>query len=281
MGVSSTRRWCVVVCLMVCWKVTCGSEALNYNGGSVLAMAGKECAVVVVDQRFGVGNSLIGEEATRVLDCGERSVVAMRGLQGDVQTFMEDIDARLRLRWIQEDSDGDGPRFSIEPDKLSAMISMMLYGSRSRRRSMPYYLEPVIAGVKKSGEVFVCGQDSLGAQLASTSYVVAGTATQSLHGACEALYEPDLDPEALVDRAVKCMAAGLNRDCLGGKRVVVHLVSKNNKLKAFHRPLLFHKTVPAKTSAGRTQDDDEKNQHHQAEEETKKTAAEVPTTTTA
>lgn len=188
------------------------SDPFSYNGGSVLAMGGKQCVVVVADKRLGAGNALIGEEACRVLDCG-RSVVAMRGLHGDVQTMLEDLDVRLRLHHLET-----GRR--LEPNKLAALLSNMLYAGRAA----PFFVEPVVAGLK-GATPYLCGMDSLGAQLVSDTYVVAGTAAYSLHGACEALYRPDLDPAKLVDLAVRCMAAGLNRDCLSGRSVVVHLIT--------------------------------------------------------
>ena len=61
--------------------------------------------------------------------------------------------------------------------------------------------------------------------MTSRTFVVAGTAAQSLYGSCEALYKPDLGEEDLVEAACGAMAAGLDRDCLAGRDVAVHVVS--------------------------------------------------------
>lgn len=202
------------------------SDAMSYNGGSMLAMAGSKCVVVVADSRLGTGNALVDDSACRVLECGSNCVVAMRGLHADVQTLLEDIDCRLRLRWIQAGGREAGPRATLEPEGLSAMLSVLLYGTRlSSDKQTPYFLEPIVAGVSRTGRTYLCAQDSLGAELVSRSYVVAGTAAHSLHGACEALFAPDLEPEDLLKLAVRCMAAGLNRDCLSGRSVDVYMIA--------------------------------------------------------
>ncbi len=61
--------------------------------------------------------------------------------------------------------------------------------------------------------------------MTSRTFVVAGTAAQSLYGSCEALYKPDLAEAELVEAACGAMAAGLDRDCLAGRDVAVHVVS--------------------------------------------------------
>ena len=112
-----------------------------------------------------------------MLDCGPTSVLALRGLHGDVQTMLEDVDAKLRLRRIE-----DGPRFSADPRKVASLVSILLYGGRSRGGKPGYLVEPVICGLGPSGEPYLCAQDGLGAKLESSTFVVAGTAATSLSG---------------------------------------------------------------------------------------------------
>ncbi|KAJ8604587.1 hypothetical protein CTAYLR_007636 [Chrysophaeum taylorii] len=209
-------------------------------------MAGKGCVAVVADKRLGAGNALIGDGACRVLECGDRAVVAMRGLHADVQTLFEDLDSRLRLRWIE--AGGRGTRAWIEPSALAAMVSVMLYAARLSPEEAHWFLEPIVAGLSRKGDAYLCAQDSLGAQLVSSKYVVVGTAAHSLHGACEALYEPDLDPHQLRDLAVRCMSAGLHRDCLSGRTLVVHLITPDGHTKSDHS-VTFLSSTPRSSSS--------------------------------
>ena len=198
------------------------SDPLSYHGGSVLAMAGKKSVALVLDKRLGQGNALVGDEACRVLECGPRAVLALRGLQGDVQTLLEDVDAKLRLRRLEE-----GPSAASEPKAVSALVSVMLYGGRLSGGAPGYAVEPVICGLGADGAPYLCAQDGLGARMVSDTFVVAGTAASSLYGACEATFEADLEGDALLDAALAAMAAGLDRDCLSGREVVVHVVTRD------------------------------------------------------
>lgn len=239
-----------ILCFLVVFLRPCvGSDAMTYNGGSLLAMAGKSCVAVVTDSRLGTANSLVSEGACRVLECGNRCVVAMRGLHADVQFLLEELDARLRLRWIQAGGEENGPRATLEPEALSALLSVLLYGTRlsTEEKTASYFLEPIVAGVTRKGETYLCAQDSLGAKLVADDYVVAGTAAHSLHGACEALYEPDLEPDELVEVATRCMVAGLNRDCLSGRTLAVYVVTPDGIANKSPSRL---KTTPRRLSAG-------------------------------
>ena len=91
----------------------------DLNGGSCLAMAGKDCVALVLDSRFGSGTSLVNVQARRVLvfppqsatttgmddddDVGDNNndvnkknqdllfLVALQGLQGDVLTLEQEL----------------------------------------------------------------------------------------------------------------------------------------------------------------------------------------------
>ena len=107
--------------------LTNASDPLSYHGGSILALAGRDAAVLVLDKRIGAGNNLIGDECCRVLEASKRALLAVRGIQGDVQSLLEDVAARLRLRRLEEGDDA-----CQEPKTLAALVSVMLYGQRAR-----------------------------------------------------------------------------------------------------------------------------------------------------
>ena len=98
-----------------------------------------------------------------------------------------------------------------------------------------YLVEPVVCGLDRRGRPYLCAQDGLGARMEAATFVVAGTAATSLYGAAEALFEPDLESAALVDAACGAMAAGLDRDCLAGRDVVVHLVTPDGATREERR----------------------------------------------
>jgi hypothetical protein len=74
----SLYSWLIVLLSLGARSVTSQEQnPLTMNGGSVLAMAGKECVALAVDKRFAIGpqvrTQIVGR--TALLSCGIRSFI--------------------------------------------------------------------------------------------------------------------------------------------------------------------------------------------------------------
>ena len=76
----------------------------------------------------------------------------------------------------------------LAPKTFAHMVSSVLY----EKRFGPYYAEPVVAGIEKDGNPFICAMDLIGCINFAKDFVVVGSASEQLYGMCEALWEPDL-----------------------------------------------------------------------------------------
>ncbi|KAF3782485.1 Proteasome subunit beta type-3 [Nymphaea thermarum] len=47
-------------------------------------------------------------------------------------------------------------------------------------------------------------------------FVVGGTSSESLYGACESMYKPDMEPDELFETISQALLASIDRDCLSG-----------------------------------------------------------------
>ncbi|KAI8551010.1 hypothetical protein RHMOL_Rhmol06G0151500 [Rhododendron molle] len=56
-------------------------------------------------------------------------------------------------------------------------------------------------------------------------FVVAGTASESLYGACEAMFKPDMEPEELFETISQALLSSVDRDCLSGWGGHVYVVT--------------------------------------------------------
>lgn len=102
----------------------------------------------------------------------------------------------------------------IEPQTMANLVSSTLY----ERRFGPYFVSPVIAGInQRTGEPFICGFDSIGCIDFAKDFIVSGTASDQLFGTCEALWEPDLEPEDLFETCSQALLNAVDRDALSGK----------------------------------------------------------------
>ncbi|ORC88638.1 proteasome subunit beta 3 [Trypanosoma theileri] len=189
---------------------------LTYSGGSCLAMAGKECFVIISDNRLGEQLKTISMEVPKLHVINDSIVLGLTGLRTDQQTFAQKLRFRTEMYKLNEERDISGKAFA-------ALVASMLYEARFG----PWFVEPVIGSVdRKTGEVYLCAMDLIGAPCEPEDYVCAGTCAESLHGMCEALWRPGLGPEELFEVAAQAMLSACDRDSLSGYGAVAAIVTR-------------------------------------------------------
>lgn len=188
---------------------------MEYNGGCVVAMTGKGCVAIAADRRFGVQQQTLALNMQKVFEVGRGTYLGFGGLASDVQTMIERVRFRTNLFKLREERD-------IKPTSLANLVSAMLY----ERRFGPYFVEPVIAGLEgPEHKPFICAMDLIGAQELPLDFACAGTCKESLMGMCESLWKPDMAPEELFETISQATISSVDRDCLSGWGVVVHLIT--------------------------------------------------------
>jgi 20S proteasome subunit beta 3 len=190
---------------------------MSYNGGAVLAMKGKKCVAIAADKRFGIQTQTLALDFQKIFEMGPHLYLGLPGLATDTQTVHERLKFRLNLYELKESR-------RIHPKTFGNMVSNMLY----EKRFGPYFVEPVIAGLDpKTFEPYVCSMDLIGCINEPEDFVVAGTCTEQLYGVCEALWEPDLEPDDLFEIISQALTNALDRDPVSGWGAVVHIIEKD------------------------------------------------------
>ncbi|GFR15451.1 proteasome subunit beta type-3 [Trichonephila clavata] len=59
---------------------------LEYNGGIVIAMKGKECVAIAADRRLGIRAQTVGMDFQKVYEMGPRLYLGLPGLATDTAT---------------------------------------------------------------------------------------------------------------------------------------------------------------------------------------------------
>ena len=111
--------------------------------------------------------------------------------------------------------------FSIKTETFSALLSSMLY----EKRFGPWFVEPVVAGLKEDGTPFISAMDLIGCPVETNDFVVSGTCTNNLYGTCETMYRPNMEPDDLFETLAQCLLASVDRDALSGWGGVVHIIT--------------------------------------------------------
>ncbi|CAK9214396.1 hypothetical protein BDL97_19G031900 [Sphagnum fallax] len=186
----------------------------SYNGSALIAMVGKNCFAIASDRRLGVQFQTIATDFQRIFEIHETLYVGLSGLATDVQTMYQRLKFRHKLYNLREER-------NMRPETFASLVSAMLY----EKRFGPYFCEPIIAGLNEDGTPFICTTDLIGAKQLSKDFVVSGTASESLYGACESMYKPDLEPEELFETISQALLSSVDRDCISGWGGIVHVVS--------------------------------------------------------
>lgn len=211
-----------------------------------MGMAGKNCVALAVDKRYASGSQMVVTAPRRVLTVHSKLLVGLVGLDGDVQTFAQEVMTHVLskanresggLAFIVDSSHRNSTTTShdcsararrqrrISPRAMASLMSHVLYSSR-------VYCEPLLVGLQEidndQDKPIICSMDMLGAKMQSSSFACSGVASKSLYGMAEAMWRPDMEEEELVRVCGRAFLSALERDCLSGYGAVIYLITPND-----------------------------------------------------
>lgn len=175
-----------------------GGEVPLYenNGGTIVAIAGQNFAVVAADTRLSKGYSILSREKTRLFEVTQGVWLGVAGCYADATALVQGIRATVA------EYEFDHQR-APTVDIISQALSVFLY----QRRGMPYYCFCVLVGLDSSGRGAVYNYDAVGSFERVASAAVGGS---------QAMILPVLD--GLVKRNPGCTGTGEERNTLSWNR---------------------------------------------------------------
>lgn len=142
---------------------------------SIVAIAGKDFAVIGADTRLSSGYTILSREQSKLFTVGKSCVLASTGCWCDITNMTGLLEIRKKS-YLHE----HGRQMST--NAMAHLVSIMMYN----RRFFPYYTSTIIAGLTTSGEGRVYSYDPL------------GNCEESTHragGSASTLVQPMLDSE--------------------------------------------------------------------------------------
>ncbi|XP_073401206.1 proteasome subunit beta type-1-B-like [Dendrobates tinctorius] len=140
----------------------------TFNGGTVLALAGEDFAIVASDTRLSEGYSIHSRDTPKCYKLTDKTVIGCSGFHGDCLTLTKIIEARLKMYKHSNNK-------TMTSGAIAAMLSTILYS----RRFFPYYVYNIIGGLDEDGKGAVYSFDPVGSYQRD-AYKAGGSASAML-----------------------------------------------------------------------------------------------------
>lgn len=138
------------------------------NGGSVVAIAGEDYAVIGADTRLSTGFSIYTREQKKLFKLSNQTVLGATGCWCDTLTLTRLLQARMQMYEHEHNK-------SMSTPAVAQMLSTMLY----YKRFFPYYISNVLAGLDAEGKGCVYSYDPIG-HCERSNYRAGGSAGAQL-----------------------------------------------------------------------------------------------------
>jgi len=124
----------------------------NDNGGSTVAIAGENYAIVASDTRLTDGGyGILSRNVPKLFNLTDHIVLGATGCWADVLTLTRLIGARTKMFKFSHNA-------TIRTKEMSQMLSNMLYA----KRFFPYSVTNILAGLNEEGKGVIYGYDPVG-----------------------------------------------------------------------------------------------------------------------
>ncbi|XP_067012965.1 proteasome subunit beta type-1 [Anabrus simplex] len=121
------------------------------NGGSVVAVAGDDYAIIAADTRLSAGFSIYTRDQSKLFRLSDKTVLGCSGCWCDTLTLTRVLEARMQMYLYEHQKPMPTPA-------VAQMLSTMLY----YKRFFPYYVSNILAGLDADGKGCVFSYDPVG-----------------------------------------------------------------------------------------------------------------------
>ncbi|KAI9219456.1 proteasome subunit beta type-1 [Blastocladiella britannica] len=195
------------------------------NGGTAVAIAGEDYAIIAADTRQSDGYLINSRYAPKAFQLSDSSVVACCGFYGDATALASHLSQRMEQYQYAHDKPMSTPA-------LAQMLSNTLYG----KRFFPYYVHNILAGVDADGKGCIFNYDPVGSferyrwQAAGSGVALIQPFLDNQVGFKNMAQEanpPFLPLEKALQLVKDAFTSATERDIYTGDQVEIFVITKN------------------------------------------------------
>jgi len=194
------------------------------NGGTVVALAGSDFAILAGDTRLSEGYNIVSREEPKLFKINSGVAMGSAGMQADRLRLYR----TLRLD-VAEYTQKSGREIGV--DQFARLLGNTLY----YKRFQPWYTFNLVVGLDAEGHGITYGYDAVGSTT-TRRYGAAGSGEALLIGVLDQELLPRAHPtekyceiskEEAFELVRKCMDAATERDIHTGDHCVIFCVTKD------------------------------------------------------
>ncbi|XP_033110407.1 proteasome subunit beta type-1-B-like [Anneissia japonica] len=194
------------------------------NGGTVLAIAGEDFAIVASDTRLSEGFSIHSRNQPKTYKLTDTTVLGCAGFHGDCLTLNKVLASRLKSYEYTHHT-------KMSCSAVAAMLSTILY----YRRFFPYYVYNILAGIDDEGKGCVYSFDPIGSYERET-FRAGGSASSMLQPLLdnqigfknqEGADHVPLSKEKAIALVKDVFISAAERDIYTGDGIIINVIDKD------------------------------------------------------
>ncbi|EDW35325.1 GL20944 [Drosophila persimilis] len=199
------------------------------NGGTVLAIAGKDFVVIGGDTRLSSGCAILSRTQTKLCPLSKQMVVAATGCWCDAVSL-------TNLLKVKQQGYENQHHKVMSIESMAQMLSVVQY----QRRHLPYNVSPILGGIDQDGQGAVFSYDCIGHFVRESSRV-EGTAVGILQPVLdnqigytkkdlldETSEQPALTKERALAIAKDAFITAAQSDVFTGDSVIINVITKDS-----------------------------------------------------
>eukprot|EP01064_Diplonema_japonicum_P025049 TRINITY_DN359_c1_g3_i2.p1 TRINITY_DN359_c1_g3~~TRINITY_DN359_c1_g3_i2.p1 ORF type:complete len:289 (+),score=80.07 TRINITY_DN359_c1_g3_i2:114-869(+) len=203
------------------------------NGGTTLAISGKDFVVVAADTRMSNGYSIMNRETSKCSQFKGDLVLVSGGMMADRNYLHKNIKHRLSI-------------YEYKNKKVAGIeaVAQMLSGMLYNRRMFPLYTYNILCGIDADGNGAIYSYDVVGCIHRDKTHAVTGSARDLVEPILDCYLNrgnmtgkgpfTDISKDEAIDLAKDALSSGAERDLETGDAAEIFVITKDGVERLVH-----------------------------------------------